>query len=406
MNRFVVVGAGPAGLTLALQLAQAGHSVDLVEASRQFSRAFRGDALMPCGQEALARMGLLPLLNTLPQRPLAGWSVWVNQRRLFQVAEPMGSLQPCRLVPQQALLEALLQQALQEPTLHWHPGQAVKALRRTGQRIIGVQLADGRALEADLVVGCDGRNSLVRRDAEIPMGKRGQGLELLWFELPGPLPEGVEGGFNTHLAGGALGSSCVGASGELQLAWLLSKGSPTPQQSLEAWGQTWATLLPPALAELVRRRAADLKGPLRVSVQVGMAERWHQPGLLLLGDAAHPMSPVRAQGINMALRDSLVAAHWLSAATADQLDQAAAAVEQQRRPEIMRMQALQSAEARQGHLVGETPLVRSLLSAGAPLLGPIAQRVWQARQTPLREGLAGTLPLPVLAPQRTNSISW
>ena len=398
MNRFVVVGAGPAGLSLALQLAQAGHSVHLVEASRQFSRAFRGDALMPCGQEALARMGLLPLLSALPQRPLAGWSVWVNQRRLFGVAEPMGSLQPCRLVAQQALLEALLHQALQEPTLHWHPGQAVKTLRRTGQRISGVQLADGTALDADLVVGCDGRNSLVRRDAEIPMGECGQGLELLWFELPGPLPTELDGSFNTHLAGGALGSSCVGASGELQLAWLLSKGSPTPQQSLEAWGQTWATLLPPPLAALVQQRAADLKGPLRVSVQVGMAERWHQPGLLLLGDAAHPMSPVRAQGINMALRDSLVAAHWLSGARTDQLDQAAAAVEQQRRPEITRMQALQSAEARQGHLVGHTALIRSVLSAGAPWLGPIAQRVWQARQTPLREGLAGALPLQRLAP--------
>ena len=109
MNRFVVVGAGPAGLSLALQLARAGHHVALVEASRQFSRQFRGDALMPCGQEALARMGLSALVAGLPQRPLAGWSVWVNGRKLFAVAEPMGSLQPCRLVPQQLLLEALLE---------------------------------------------------------------------------------------------------------------------------------------------------------------------------------------------------------------------------------------------------------------------------------------------------------
>ena len=75
VNRFVVVGAGPAGLSLALQLARAGYSVALVEASRQFSRQFRGDALMPCGLEALARMGLWPLLEALPHRPLEGWSV-------------------------------------------------------------------------------------------------------------------------------------------------------------------------------------------------------------------------------------------------------------------------------------------------------------------------------------------
>jgi 2-polyprenyl-6-methoxyphenol hydroxylase-like FAD-dependent oxidoreductase len=118
------------------------------------------------------------------------------------------------------------------------------------------------------------------------------------------------------------------------------------------------------------------------------------------------MSPVRAQGINMALRDSLVAASHLSQATPEELDRAAAAVQQQRLPEIQRAQALQSAEARQGHLVGHTPLLRALLAQGRALLGPVAQRVWQARQTPLREGLTGALPAAELSPQRTNSISW
>ncbi|MEN9540191.1 MAG: hypothetical protein RLZZ459_282 [Cyanobacteriota bacterium] len=406
MNRFVVVGAGPAGLSLALQLARSGQRVALVEASRQFSRQFRGDALMPCGQEALARMGLSDLVTGLPQRTLAGWSVWVNGRKLFAVAEPMGSLQPCRLVPQQLLLEALLAEALQEPLFQWHPGQAVKRLQRSRGRICGVELADGRRLEADLVVGCDGRQSLVRREAGIQLRQRGQGLNVLWFELPGPLPADLDGSFSTHLCGGALGSSCIGARGELQLAWLLENGGPTPQRTPQAWGDAWAQLLPPPLANVVRERAAELHGPLRVSVQVGLAERWHQPGLLLLGDAAHPMSPVRAQGINMALRDSLVAASLLSQATPEELDRAAATVQQQRLPEIQRAQALQSAEARQGHLVGHTPLLRALLAQGRALLGPVAQRVWQARQTPLREGLTGALPAAELSPQRTNSISW
>jgi 2-polyprenyl-6-methoxyphenol hydroxylase-like FAD-dependent oxidoreductase len=304
------------------------------------------------------------------------------------------------------LLEALLAEALQEPLFQWQPGQAVKRLQRSGARICGVELADGRRLEADLVVGCDGRQSLVRREAGIQLQQRGKGLEVLWFELPGPLPADLDGGFSTHLSSGALGSSCVGARGELQLAWLLENGGPTPQRTPQAWGDAWTQLLPPPLASLVRARAGELQGPLRVSVQVGLAERWHQPGLLLLGDAAHPMSPVRAQGINMALRDSLVAASLLSRAEPKELDLAAAAVEQQRLPEIRRMQDLQSAEARQGHLVGDSALLRGLLARGSALLGPVAQRVWQARQTPLREGLAGALPAAELAPQRTNSISW
>lgn len=398
MNRFVVVGAGPAGLSLALQLARAGHTVDLVEASRQFSRQFRGDALMPCGQEALAHMGLSPLLAKLPQRPLTGWSVWVNKRQLFAVSEPMGSLQPCRLVPQRLLLEALLEAALQEPLLQWHPGLAVRGLRRSGERISGVELAGGVCLEGDLVLGCDGRQSLLRREAGIQLRERGQGLELLWFELPGPLPADLDGGFSTHLAGGAIGSACVGASGNLQLAWLLERGEATPQRSSEQWAQALAGLLPPPLANLVRQRCGDLQGPLKVSVQVGLARSWRRPGLLLLGDAAHPMSPVRAQGINLALRDSLVAAHWLGRAKTDQLDAAAAAVERQRLPEIRRMQALQSAEARQGHLIGHSPLLRATLSRAAAIAGPLAKQVWMARQGPMREGLAEAIPSARITP--------
>ena len=88
MNRTIVVGAGPAGLTLALQLARSGQAVTLVEANPDLSRQFRGDALMPSGLEALARMGLWPLLERLPQRPLEGWSVWLERRRLFSVEEP------------------------------------------------------------------------------------------------------------------------------------------------------------------------------------------------------------------------------------------------------------------------------------------------------------------------------
>ena len=125
-----------------------------------------------------------------------------------------------------------------------------------------------------------------------------------------------------------------------------------------------------------------------------MAERWQQPGLLLLGDAAHPMSPIRAQGINVALRDSVVAAEALLAGG----DPGAAAetIERQRRPEVRRLQALQQAEARQGHLIGYTAPLRHGLTLTRGLMGPIAQRVWMARQRPLRDGLPGKLPKPKL----------
>ena len=400
MNRLIVVGAGPAGLSLALQLARAGRSVTLLEARRDFARGLRGDALLPCGLEALARMGLWPLLQELPQRTLAGWSVWLEGRLLFQVAEPMGCLQPCRLVPQQALLEALLREALALQTFDWQAGVTVSGLLRRPRpagssaegRICGVRLADGRCLEADLVIACDGRDSQLRQAAPLPLQRRGAPLDLLWFQLPAeavaePQPDPIAG-FHTLVGGGAIASACRGATGELQLGWLLRPGEPLPRRSAREWAEAIASLAPPPLAALLRRQADQLSGPQRFRVQVGQALRWHVPGLLLLGDAAHPMSPIRAQGINMALRDSLVAARELLASEGNPiaLDQACQRIERLRRPEIRRLQQLQLAEARQGHWIGHNALLRHSLALGAPLLGPVARAVWMKRQRPLREG--------------------
>jgi 2-polyprenyl-6-methoxyphenol hydroxylase-like FAD-dependent oxidoreductase len=390
MNRLIVVGAGPAGLSLALQLARAGQAVTLLEARRDFSRSLRGDALMPCGQEALARMGLLHSLEALPQRPLQDWQIWLEGRQLFAVAEPLGALRPCQLVPQQALLEALLAQAMALPAFQWQPGVGVSGLHHHGGRVRGVQLSDGGALEADLVIACDGRDSSLRQAAGLKLHTRGQALELLWFQLPGAA--GPPEGFLTLVGGGAIASACRGARGDLQLGWVLRHGEAIPQRTPEAWAEAIANLAPPELAALLRQQGAALSGPQRLRVQMGMARRWQRPGLLLLGDAAHPMSPIRAQGINMALRDSLVAARELLRSLqcceglGQQLDEACLSIEALRRPEIARLQGLQLAEARQGHWIGHNALLRHGLALAAPVLGPVAQAVWTARQKPLREG--------------------
>ena len=336
--------------------------------------------MMPCGLEALVRMGLWELLGGLPQRVLKDWLVWIEGRELFRVAEPMGALQPCRLVPQQQLLEALLLQAQTHPGFTWLPGMAVRGLLQ-GARVQGVRLSDGRELEADLVIGCDGRDSLVRKAAGLPLQALDRPLELLWFVLPqqAVATTGGPAGFLTLVAGGAIASACCGAGGELQLGWLLRPGEARPQRSPREWAEAFAALAPAQLAELLRRQGEQLSPPQRLSVQVGIAQHWQRPGVLLLGDAAHPMSPIRAQGINQALRDSLVAAQELLLALEQSqqggLDQACIRIEAARRPEIERLQSLQLAESRQGHWIGHNALLRHGLALGAPLLGPVARAV-------------------------------
>jgi len=454
----VVVGAGPTGSAFALLLARAGVAVELVESQQRHSALIRGDGLMPSGLEALNRMGLDSLLARLPRRELRGWSFLLEGRSLFSVAEPIGGSVPCSLIDTPALLEGMLEEALARPNLTLRRGRAVKDLLLEPEdtlpgsegpaRVAGVVLDDATQLPADLVVGCDGRGSTIRRLAGLELNEDNPPLEVLWFELENEaaahLQPWIAGRFAT-LIGDAGSYALFGtARGDVRLGWLQERGaagSPVP------WPERWARSAPPELAALWRSLPTTSVGPpLRLSVHSGLAPRWERPGLLLLGDAAHPMSPLRAQGLNMALRDALVAAEWLlpllgaggragddeascgdacgdaiavgagsvcvdgipsmdagrmapgPAAEAppqrrafqEQLDQTLVAIAEARLPEIRAVQALQRQELGRGELLRRQPWLRRLLAATASVSGPLLSRRWQAGQPTLRTGL----PLP------------
>jgi 2-polyprenyl-6-methoxyphenol hydroxylase-like FAD-dependent oxidoreductase len=451
----LVVGAGPAGTAFALLLARAGVPVQLVESQRQHQRLLRGDGLMPSGLEALQRMGLGPLLASLPQCQLAGWSFYLEGQPLFSVAEPMGSPAPCTLIDTAALLNGLLEQALACPCFAFLPGKAVDRLLMEPEiaapgppagpvgesRVRGVVLEDGSELSADLVVACDGRGSRLRRQAQLERQEEATGLEVLWFELDAAaaalLQPWLAHRFVTLI--GQEGSYALfgTAQGGVRVGWLQQRGGEGGEQggseggeerdgpsAATPWPERWARCSPPALAALWRSLpAASLRPPLRFAIRPGLAPRWERPGLLLLGDGAHPMSPLRAQGLNMALRDALVAAEHLlplltaapaaSAANASsssssssnasangdrpapdqrlhQLDAALVAVRRLRLPEISRVQALQRQELARAELLHRLPILRRLLAATARWSGPLLARRWLAGQPTLRSGL----PLP------------
>lgn len=441
----VVVGAGPTGSAFALLLARAGVAVELVESQPRHSGLIRGDGLMPSGLEALNRMGLASLLASLPRRELRGWSFLLEGRSLFSVAEPFGGSVPCSLIDTPGLLEGMLEQALACPNLTLQRGRAVKELLLEPEdtlpgsegpaRVAGVVLDDGTKLPAELVVGCDGRGSTTRRLAALELNQDNPPLEVLWFELDNEaaahLQPWIAGRFAT-LIGDAGSYALFGtARGGVRLGWLQERGaagSPVP------WPERWARSAPPELAALWSSLPTTSVGPpLRLSLRSGLAPRWQRPGLLLLGDAAHPMSPLRAQGLNMALRDALVAAErllpLLSAgggaggdeatcgdecgdeiavgagrmapgpaaeeppqrrAFQEQLDQALVAIAEARLPEIRAVQALQRQELGRGELLRRQPWLRRLLAASVSVSGPLLSRRWQAGQPTLRTGL----PLP------------
>ncbi len=410
----VIVGAGPAGATLALLLCRAGIGVTLVESNPGQRRSFRGEALMPSGLAALEQMALLPQLEGLPHRPLAGWRFVVNGRELFTAAEPLGGdpQRPCTLVSQPAFLDGVLRQALATNHLELLAQTTAKQLIWQAGRIGGVVLGDGRRLAADLVVACDGRSSRLRQEAEISLSTGSSPIDVLWFELDGPGPDiqpnpsPLQGHFTTVVGHQGVFSLFESATGGVQLGWVLDASQPTPQRSPQEWSASFSSQCPPDLAHWLGQSGSGLQSPTRLSVQVGLAESWWKPGLLLLGDAAHPMSPVRAQGINMALRDAWEASQHLIPMLQPQTpplnepqkqircDSALAAIEHARHSEIQTLQTLQAQEAQRGELLRHNAFLRWALALSAPGVGGALGRHWSQLQKPLREGLATLPPAP------------
>lgn len=392
----VVVGAGPTGASLARLLALRGIRVTLVEASRTFQRIFRGQALMPSGLEAIAQMGLSATVETVPHETLAAWEFWIEGKRLFRVNEPIrysgaAQGQPCTLVSQPEFLDALIQEAGACENFVFLSATPVRDLVWEQQRVIGVSLADGRTLLADLVIATDGRNSMLRDKAGLTLDACSHAIDILWFSLEGAPPLREENVFHAVVQQGNSFGFFRGAQGHLQLGWGLHRADDRDWKN-EDWPQVLAQHSPDWLASYFRQNARYLQPPVKFSVTVGRAPTWSKPGFLLLGDAAHPMSPIRAQGINMAFRDAIATANHLvpllqSGVDTTRIDHALTQIQAEREPEIIRAQALQAEELAQGEKLRNYPLLRWGASQFAPLVGLGVRQSWLRRQRPLRLGV-------------------
>lgn len=392
MMQVVIVGAGPTGAALALLLVKRGIATTLVEAAKDAYRVFRGEGLMPSGLDAIAQMGLSAMLEGVPHRQIDAWEFVVGDRQLFRVDEPMGSNRPCTLVSQPPLLETLISEAKLHPEFEFISGVPVKDLLYSNDRIAGVKLGDGREIPAALVIGADGRNSVVRQRAELELVKQQNSIDVLWFKLAAHPRFVADNVFYAILNGGSAFSIFHGAeAGKLHLGWVLSAGDKTDRKHTD-WAETFASLSPAWMAEHFRNCADTIESPMRLSVVVGRCPRWHRPGIILLGDAAHPMSPLRAQGINMAFRDVIVAANHLvpllkAGANYEDIDLALSRIQAEREPEIIRAQQLQAQEAGKGEKLRKNRLLRLLMMQAAPFLGEKIKQFWVKGQYELRQGV-------------------
>src|SRR5215211_4375789 len=299
-----VVGGGPGGAIVSLLLARAGVEVTLLEAHPDFDREFRGDTLHPSVMEIMDQLGLAERLLKLRH----------TKARSFTIQTVSGPFTPVdfsrldtkypyiTVMPQTSFLEFITGEAKRYPNFRLVMSARVRGVRYESE--------DGwHEVRAILTVGADGRGSRVRRLAGFEPVKTSPPMDVLWFKLPREKkdPEGIVGRFGRgHIA------VMLDRDDYWQSGYVIPKGTypELRREGIEALHRGFAELLP-EFADRVRH-LKDWQQASLLSVESSRCPRWYRPGLLLIGDAAHVMSPVGGVGINYAVQDAVVAANLLA----------------------------------------------------------------------------------------------
>lgn len=382
----IIVGGGPAGMVAGLLLARAGVAVTVLEKHGDFLRDFRGDTVHPSTLEIFHELGLLDALLKLPHARmdrlslnLFGRPIAIGDLSHLPVAAPF-----IAMMPQWDLLDFIADHAKVYPAFTLRMNCEATGVTSDGDgRISGVTTVDGETLPARLVIAADGRRSILRAAAQLPLVDLGAPMDVLWFRIVKPAGLGMgEVPLGTVQPGRML--VAIDRGEYWQTARIIPKGGFDAVQAagLDAFRTDIAELVPEmavGLASLTRWDDVKL-----LSVSLDRLTRWHRPGLLAIGDAAHAMSPIGGVGINLAVQDAVAAANVLAAALVqgDNPDPLLQQVQARRWRATRWMQAIQAAAQRrvllpllEGQVAGDRiPLPIRLLDR-FPLLRRIPARI-------------------------------
>ncbi len=309
-----IVGGGPARMMLGYLLARAGVPVTVLEKYNDFFRDFRGDTVHPSTLELMYELGLLDRFLKIPHQEITVLSAVVGDFT-FTAADFRHVPTHCKfvaLMPQWDFLNFLSGEARKLPGFNLLVQHEAVGLIEDGGGVQGVEAkTPGGSVEihADLVIGCDGRHSTVRRAAGFEVREFGVPIDVLWFRLSrrNGDPEQVLG----HMNYGRF-LILINRGEYFQAGLIIPKGGfdHVRRAGIEALRGTLSRIAPFLGNRLEELRDWDQVKLL--SVQIDRLRRWHRPGLLCIGDAAHAMSPAGGVGINLAIQDAVAAARILA----------------------------------------------------------------------------------------------
>jgi 2-polyprenyl-6-methoxyphenol hydroxylase-like FAD-dependent oxidoreductase len=309
----LIAGGGPAGMMLGLLLARAGINVVVLEKHPDFFRDFRGDTVHPSTLEIIEELGLLDEFLALPHTKTRVLTGQIGETTLT-LADFRHLPVTCKFIafmPQWDFLNFVAAKAKRYKNFRLEMRAAVSGLLLDGDRVAGVRIrtpTGERELRADLIVGADGRNSVVRDLAGLESIEFGAPMDVLWMRLSRKPTD--PGQFFGRIDFGRI-FVMIDRGDYWQCALVIRKGA---FETIRARG---LNALHGDIVEMnpfLRDRVAELRtwdDIKLLTVQVDRLREWFRPGLLCIGDAAHAMSPVAGVGINLAVQDAVAAANIL-----------------------------------------------------------------------------------------------
>ncbi|GAA1908887.1 FAD-dependent oxidoreductase [Streptantibioticus ferralitis] len=315
----VISGGGPAGMMLGLLLARAGIDVTVLEKHGDFLRDFRGDTVHASTVRLMDELGLGRKFAALPQSRLGNMEIPTSDGRQVRLTDFEGLPTPYNyiaMIPQWDLLNLLAQAARLEPSFTLRMNTTATGLIREGGKVVGVRYRtrDGEEgeIRATLTVAADGRHSALRQHAGLVPQEFPVPFDTWWFRLPRHAAEQAqEPRLIPAFRVGEFALS-ITRNDYFQIAYFTTKGSDTRlrAEGIERFQARIADLLPQYADRVDQLPSMDDVHLL--DVRLNRLRRWYDNGLLLIGDAAHAMSPAGGVGINLAVQDAVAAATLLA----------------------------------------------------------------------------------------------